>query len=154
MWRLIWWNDHLYCGFGARRFHLNLHWMSAQGSVGFRWGTITGPYHANLSQVETHSSVHIGFIVFNGDVITFFAKSVPYRNAYSNPMYTHLGEFTTARPEFWRLWQIHEDVIKWKHFRVTGPLCGEFPGHRGIPFTKASAELRVFLSSALEWTVE
>ena len=27
--------------------------MSAQGSVGFRWGTITGPYHANFSQVET-----------------------------------------------------------------------------------------------------
>ena len=24
----------------------------------------------------------------------------------------------------------HHDVIKWKHFRVTGPLCGEFTGHR------------------------
>ena len=22
----------------------------------------------------------------------------------------------------------HDDVIKWKHFRVTGPLCGEFTG--------------------------
>ena len=44
---------HLYCGFGARRSHLTLHWMSAQGSIGFRWGTITGPYHANFSQVET-----------------------------------------------------------------------------------------------------
>ena len=43
----------LYCGFGARRSHLTLHWMSAQGSVGLRWGTITGPYHANFSQVET-----------------------------------------------------------------------------------------------------
>ena len=53
MWRLIWGNDHLYCGFGARRSHLTLHWMSAQGSVWFRWGTITGPYHANFSQVET-----------------------------------------------------------------------------------------------------
>ena len=53
VWRLIWRNDHLYCGFGARRSHLTLHWMSAQGSVGFRWGTITGPYHANFSQVET-----------------------------------------------------------------------------------------------------
>ena len=53
MWRLIWGNDHLYCGFGARRSHLTLHWMSAQGSVGFRWGTIMGPYHANFSQVET-----------------------------------------------------------------------------------------------------
>ena len=53
VWRLIWGNDHIYCGFGARRSHLTLHWMSAQGSVGFCWGTITGPYHANFSQVET-----------------------------------------------------------------------------------------------------
>ena len=36
----------------------------------------------------------------------------------------------------------HDDVIKWKHFRVTGPLCGEFTGHRWIPLTKAGdAEL-------------
>ena len=36
----------------------------------------------------------------------------------------------------------HDDVIKRKHFRVTGPLCGEFTGHRRIPLTKASdAEL-------------
>ena len=53
VWRLIWGNDHLYCGLGARRSLLTLHWMSAQVSVGFRWGTITGPYHANFSQVET-----------------------------------------------------------------------------------------------------
>ena len=32
----------------------------------------------------------------------------------------------------------HDDVIKWKHFRVTGPLCVELTGHRGIPLTKAS----------------
>ena len=77
VWRLIWGNDHLYCGFGARRSHLTLHWMSAQGSVGFRWGTITGPYHANFSQVETQkSSIHIDFIVFNGGVTAFFVKSV------------------------------------------------------------------------------
>ena len=35
-------------------------------------------------------------------------------------------------------------------FRVTGPLCGEFTGHRWIPLTKASdAELWCFLWSAL-----
>ena len=34
-------------------------------------------------------------------------------------------------------------------FRVTGPLCGEFTGHRWIPHTKASdAELWCFLWSA------
>ena len=30
----------------------------------------------------------------------------------------------------------HDDVIKWKHFRVTGNLCGEFTGPRWIPRTK------------------
>ena len=34
--------------------------------------------------------------------------------------------------------QSHNDVIKWKHFRVTGHLCGEFTGHRWNPHTKAS----------------
>ena len=45
----------------------------------------------------------------------------------------------------------HDDVIKWKHFRVAGPLCGEFTGHRWIPLTKASdAELWRFLWYAPE----
>ena len=36
-------------------------------------------------------------------------------------------------------------------FRVTGPLCGEFTGHRWIPLTKASeAELWCFIWCALE----
>ena len=40
-------------------------------------------------------------------------------------------------------------------FRVTGPLWGEFTGHRWIPLTKASdAELWCFLWSAPEQTVE
>ena len=48
-------------------------------------------------------------------------------------------------------WVQPEDVIKWKHFRVTGPLRGEFTGHRWIPFTKASgAELWYFRWSAPE----
>ena len=40
-------------------------------------------------------------------------------------------------------------------FRVTGPLCGEFTGHRWIPLTKTSdAELWCFLWPAPERTVE
>ena len=40
-------------------------------------------------------------------------------------------------------------------FHVTGPLCGEFTGHRWIPLTKASdAEFWCFLWSAPEQTVE
>ena len=42
----------------------------------------------------------------------------------------------------------HDDVINCKHFRVTGPLCGELTGHRWIPLTKASdTELWCFLWS-------
>ena len=40
-------------------------------------------------------------------------------------------------------------------FRVTGPLCGEFTGHRWIPLTKASdVELRCFVWSVPVKTVE
>ena len=43
----------------------------------------------------------------------------------------------------------HDDVIKWKHFRVTGPLYGKFTGHWIVPRTNASdAELWCFLWSA------
>ena len=48
-----------------------------------------------------------------------------------------------------------DDVIKWNIFRVTGPLCGEFAGHRWIPLTKASdTELWYFLGYATEQTAE
>ena len=37
---------------------------------------------------------------------------------------------------------IHDDVVKWNHFRVSGLLYGEFTGDRWISGTKASdAEL-------------
>ena len=49
----------------------------------------------------------------------------------------------------------HDDVIKWKHFPHSRPLCGEFTGQRWIPLTKASdAELWCFLWSAPEQMVE
>ena len=45
----------------------------------------------------------------------------------------------------------NEDGIKWRHFRVTGPLCGEITSHRWIPDTKSSdAELWCFVLSAPE----
>ena len=46
---------------------------------------------------------------------------------------------------------VHEDVIKWKHFRVTGPLCGEFTGPRWIPRTKASNAELWFFSLICVW---
>ena len=40
-------------------------------------------------------------------------------------------------------------------FRVTGTLCGEFTGHRWIPFAKAGdAEIRCFVWPASEQTIE
>ena len=36
------------------------------------------------------------------------------------------------------LYTLHEDDIKWKHFRPAGPLWGESTGDRWIPLTKAS----------------
>ena len=53
--------------------------------------------------------------------------------------------------KFYAIYQFglsHDDVIKWKHFPVTGPLCGEFTGHQWIPCTKASdVEFWFFLSA-------
>ena len=47
------------------------------------------------------------------------------------------------------------DVIKWRHFSVTVPLCGGFTGHRWIHHTEASdVELWCFLWSAPEPTPE
>ena len=52
---------------------------------------------------------------------------------------------------YWRVYawlgldELHDDVIKWNIFCVTGHMCGEFIGHRWIPHTKASdAELWCF----------
>ena len=49
-------------------------------------------------------------------------------------------------------WWIHDDVIKWKHFRVTGPLCGESIGHRLIPLTRPmTPSFDVFVDLRLIW---
>ena len=45
--------------------------------------------------------------------------------------------------------QVMMTLSNGNNFRVTGPLCGEFTGHRWIPLTKASdAQLWCFLWSA------
>ena len=128
VWRLIWGNDHLYCGFGARRSHLTLHWMSAHGSVGFRWGTITGPYHANFSQVETQKFDPHWFYclqwgcnnpflprvywfvlhIYQWSFVMGWQSIFPMNNQYV--LYV-VSLITLQR------WSLrHGDVIKWKHF--------------------------------------
>ena len=48
------------------------------------------------------------------------------------------GDKPLVEPMMTKLYDTHDDVIKWKHFHVTDPLCGEFTGHRGTPLSKAS----------------
>ena len=49
----------------------------------------------------------------------------------------------------------YNDEIKWKHFRVTGPMCGVFTGHLWNPLTKASdTEFWCFHLCATEQTVK
>ena len=72
---------------------------------------------------------------------------------YITPLHDYRSAYDASGLSIWRAHIsvricLHDDVIKWKHFRVTGPLCGEFTRHRWIPLTKASgAELWCFLSS-------
>ena len=45
----------------------------------------------------------------------------------------------------------HDDVIKWNIFRVTGPLCGEFTGHRWIPRTEVQWRGALIFSLICAW---
>ena len=55
----------------------------------------------------------------------------------SVPSRRHNAKPVDDNPDRW----YHDDVIKWKHFRVTGPLWGEFTGHRWIPHKAKWREL-------------
>ena len=82
------------------------------------------------------------------------SRTITYNDQYSSDL-----ALPTLPPNIFR-WVVnldccnHDDVIKWKHCRVTGHLfnlCGEFTGHRWITRSKASdAELWCFLWSASE----
>ena len=62
---------------------------------------------------------------------------------------------TKPNRQKWRRWPPMMTSSNGNIFRVTGPYCGEFTGHRWIPHTKASdAELWCFLWSSPEQMVE
>ena len=44
-----------------------------------------------------------------------------------------IGWIPLTKEQWCRVFPCHDDTIKWEHFRVTGPLCGEFTSHRWIP---------------------
>ena len=68
-----------------------------------------------------------------------------YRN--TNSMYNvRVPDRFPNQPGIWPSSSLQVDVIKLNIFHVTGPLCGEFTGHRRIPRTKVSdAELWYFI---------
>ena len=93
------------------------------------------PAFRNLESII--SPIMIAFLVQTG------AKASPWLELY---------RYQSALPvSVARGLHNHDDVIKWKHFPVTGHLCGEFTGPRWIHRTKASdAEFWCFLWSVSE----
>ena len=73
MWRQIWGNDHLSCGFGLQRSHLALNWKSGQGKVGFHWGVITGTFHI-LVDTGGRSFAHGYTISMKGSALRLTVK--------------------------------------------------------------------------------
>ena len=84
-------------------------------------------------------------------LMTLYGQQLKFMNAFMDTHATllHCDQWTTA------VTGIKDDTMmtssNGKSFRITGPLCGEFTGHRWIPLTKAShAELWcLFLSARL-----
>ena len=67
----------------------------------------------------------------------------------SSPL--HVPANTTWRRHDMESLSVHDDVIRWRHFRVTGLLCWEFIGPRWIPFTQAS-DAELWFSLICAWT--
>ena len=95
----------------------------------------------------------VGWVIASNSLIRPRLRPCPHRTqnhqcyglCYAVNILTGIG-LTKQRAKFRKALMI---------FCVTGPLCGEFTGHRWIPLTKASyAELRCFLWYAPEQTVE
>ena len=79
----------------------------------------------------------------------------PETNAMFKKCQEVVSVFFFSQRYHWIYQAFHDDVIKWKHFHVTGLLWRKYTGHRWIPITKASnAELWRFLWSVLEQTIE
>ena len=83
----------------------------------FHVSTVVFPRIHNMISTYLQSYFHVFIIVFPG----IYNRISPQHSS----KYTHNLRF------------IHDDVIKWKRFCVTGPLCGEFTGNRRMPLTMA-----------------
>ena len=120
------------------------------------------PFHCNqkIARVTVHSHINIRNASDFANYKTRVNKEWPItRKIWSNQANkTQLKTGMTIVRDEWILynvqWSSGYDMMTSSNgniFRVTGPLCGEFTGHRWIPLTKASdAVLWCFLWSATE----
>ena len=124
--------------------HLNQCWPRSPTPYG-----VTRPQWVNCAWIEMNLSHCWTLIICKLTVYYSLTNRMPLHNADSYHFALN-APVRASTPCMHVLNRFHDDdVIKWKLFRVTGPLCGEFTGHRWIPFTKASdAELWCFLWSA------
>ena len=121
-------------------------------------GSTSIPAHiSNYFHYKVGDEITYPFPNFNGatvEVLEWISNFITHFTGYvkSTP---GLKSIQVCKTCSWDEDHLHDDVIKWQHFSVTGHLCGEFTGHRWIPHTKASdAELWCFLWSAPESTLE
>ena len=69
------------------------------------------------------------------------SKSNSIKSSWSLPSHfewRHTRWIILTSGKTWKKYAQLHDVVKWKIFGVTDPLCGEFIGHWWISFTKAS----------------
>ena len=114
--------------------------------------------------VVSHLSTKIWLMAISlSDIIVNFLLTSMMTSKYGNPFLIPLSEWnprvihgsSKARCVYTISCFIvnctrknHDDVIKWQHFRATGPLWGETTGHWCFPLVKANdAELWRFLTN-------
>ena len=95
--------------------------------------------HTNINMFDTFSGAIIGIKEWLNCEKSHIVEA---------PVYKHIEAE-------WSIYELRDDVIKWKRFPRYWPFVRETTGHRWIPITKASdAELWCFLWSVPEQTVE
>ena len=126
----------------------------------YRWGL----HHVNahiscFCFYSMKNTPHVGnILLISNHIPSTILLRVTHHPVMRHSYYAHLQMptcqnkppgYTTSQELCTWFFGSHDDVIKWRNFRVIGPLCGEFTGHRWIPLTKASdAERWYFLWSA------
>ena len=108
----------------------------------FRWAEVidcSAKLHCKFRNSELHE-MHMG--------IVYIKPNRPIYESMASPV--QCQAFTWTNTDLLSMGNIMMTSSNGSIFRVTGPLCGEFTGHRWIPRTKASdAEFDVFFDLRL-----